>query len=49
VLSEQVIVQTALRLVGQHGADALTVRRLGAELGAAPACWSKGALLTALL
>jgi AcrR family transcriptional regulator len=36
VLSEQVIVETALRLIGQHGADALTVRRLGAALGADP-------------
>ncbi|MFG2561364.1 TetR/AcrR family transcriptional regulator [Streptomyces sp. NPDC048496] len=36
VLSEQVIVETTLRLVGQHGADALTVRRLGAALGADP-------------
>ncbi|MFI5772233.1 TetR/AcrR family transcriptional regulator [Streptomyces sp. NPDC051658] len=36
VLSEQIIVETALRLVGQHGADALTVRRLGAALGADP-------------
>ncbi|MFH8473789.1 TetR/AcrR family transcriptional regulator [Streptomyces sp. NPDC018000] len=36
VLSEQVIVETALRLVGRHGADALTVRRLGAALGADP-------------
>ncbi|MER6395362.1 TetR/AcrR family transcriptional regulator [Kitasatospora sp. NPDC001603] len=36
VLSEQVIVATALRLIGQHGAAALTVRRLGAALGADP-------------
>ncbi|WP_406206086.1 TetR/AcrR family transcriptional regulator [Kitasatospora sp. NBC_01560] len=36
VLSEQVIVDTALRLIGQHGAAALTVRRLGAALGADP-------------
>ncbi|GJF31653.1 TetR family transcriptional regulator [Kitasatospora sp. NE20-6] len=36
VLSEQVIVDTALRLVGLHGAEALTVRRLGAALGADP-------------
>ncbi|MFI6445869.1 TetR/AcrR family transcriptional regulator [Kitasatospora sp. NPDC050543] len=36
VLSEQVIVETALRLLGQHGAEALTVRRLGAALGADP-------------
>ncbi|GAA3376872.1 TetR/AcrR family transcriptional regulator [Streptomyces sannanensis] len=36
MLSEQIIVQTALRLIGQHGAEALTVRRLGAALGADP-------------
>lgn len=36
MLSERVIVETALRLVGQHGAEALTVRRLGAALGADP-------------
>ncbi|MEV4556805.1 TetR/AcrR family transcriptional regulator [Kitasatospora sp. NPDC049285] len=36
VLSEQVIVETALRLVGQHGAQAFSVRRLGAALGADP-------------
>ncbi|CUM36392.1 TetR/AcrR family transcriptional regulator [Streptomyces gardneri] len=36
VLSEQLIVETALRLVAQHGADALSVRRLGAALGADP-------------
>ncbi|MFI6846421.1 TetR/AcrR family transcriptional regulator [Kitasatospora sp. NBC_00085] len=36
VLSAQVIVETALKLIGQHGADALTVRRLGAALGADP-------------
>ncbi|GAA2101971.1 TetR/AcrR family transcriptional regulator [Kitasatospora saccharophila] len=36
VLSEQVIVDTALRLVGQHGAQAFTVRRLGLALGADP-------------
>ncbi|WP_406064988.1 TetR/AcrR family transcriptional regulator [Streptomyces sp. NBC_01077] len=36
VLSEQLIVDTALRLVAQHGADALSVRRLGAALGADP-------------
>ncbi|PJN39671.1 TetR family transcriptional regulator [Streptomyces sp. CB02959] len=36
VLSRQLIVETALRLVGQHGAEALTVRRLGAALGADP-------------
>ncbi|MEU5220609.1 TetR/AcrR family transcriptional regulator [Streptomyces sp. NPDC020807] len=36
VLSEQLIIDTALRLVAQHGADALSVRRLGAALGADP-------------
>ncbi|GAA5020689.1 TetR/AcrR family transcriptional regulator [Kitasatospora paranensis] len=36
VLSEEVIVDTALRLIGLHGAQALTVRRLGAALGADP-------------
>ncbi|MEU2243685.1 TetR/AcrR family transcriptional regulator [Streptomyces sp. NPDC018338] len=36
VLSEQLIVDTALRLVAQHGAEALSVRRLGAALGADP-------------
>ncbi|WP_282694477.1 TetR/AcrR family transcriptional regulator [Streptomyces sp. CC208A] len=36
VLSERLIVDTALRLVAQHGADALSVRRLGAALGADP-------------
>ncbi|MEW1655507.1 TetR/AcrR family transcriptional regulator [Streptomyces sp. NPDC093707] len=36
VLSQELIVDTALRLIGQHGADALTVRRLGATLGADP-------------
>ncbi|MFE7233817.1 TetR/AcrR family transcriptional regulator [Streptomyces sp. NPDC002405] len=36
VLSEQTIIETALRLIHQHGADALTVRRLGAALGADP-------------
>ena len=36
VLSAKVIVATALRLVGQHGSEALTVRRLGAALGADP-------------
>ncbi|MFD0279423.1 TetR/AcrR family transcriptional regulator [Kitasatospora sp. NPDC127111] len=36
VLSEQVIVETALKLIGQHGAGALSVRRLGAALGADP-------------
>ncbi len=36
VLSERLIVDTALRLIGEHGAAALTVRRLGASLGADP-------------
>ncbi|MFH9089872.1 TetR/AcrR family transcriptional regulator [Streptomyces sp. NPDC017673] len=36
VLSRELIVDTALRLVGQHGAEALTVRRLGTALGADP-------------
>lgn len=36
VLSEQRIVETALRLIGEHGAAALTVRRLGAALGCDP-------------
>ncbi|MFH8843201.1 TetR/AcrR family transcriptional regulator [Streptomyces sp. NPDC017868] len=36
VLSERLIVDTALRLIAQHGAEALSVRRLGAALGADP-------------
>ncbi|MBD0688721.1 TetR/AcrR family transcriptional regulator [Streptomyces sp. CBMA123] len=36
VLSRELIIDTALRLVEQHGADALTVRRLGAALGSDP-------------
>ncbi|RST15073.1 TetR/AcrR family transcriptional regulator [Streptomyces sp. WAC05374] len=36
VLSERLIVETALRLIGEHGAEALTVRRLGLALGADP-------------
>ncbi|WP_042399751.1 TetR/AcrR family transcriptional regulator [Streptacidiphilus carbonis] len=36
VLSEALIVETALRLIRQHSAAALTVRRLGAALGADP-------------
>ncbi|WP_428950719.1 TetR/AcrR family transcriptional regulator [Streptomyces sp. cg35] len=36
VLSEDVIVDCALRLVGRHGPDALSVRRLGAALGCDP-------------
>lgn len=34
VLSETVIVQTALRMLREHGAAGLTARRLGAALGA---------------
>ncbi|MCW7991700.1 TetR family transcriptional regulator, partial [Streptomyces platensis subsp. clarensis] len=30
VLSERIIIETALRLIAQHGAEALSVRRLGA-------------------
>ncbi|MFC7309674.1 TetR/AcrR family transcriptional regulator [Streptomyces monticola] len=36
VLSEELIVDCALRLVGQHGPDALSVRRLGAAIGCDP-------------
>ncbi|MGC0415727.1 TetR/AcrR family transcriptional regulator [Embleya sp. AB8] len=36
VLSEAVIVECAVRLIGHHGAQALTVRRLGAALGCDP-------------
>ncbi|MER5855834.1 TetR/AcrR family transcriptional regulator [Streptomyces sp. NPDC059688] len=36
VLSEELIVRTALRLIEEHGADALSVRRLGRALGADP-------------
>ncbi|MGW1892735.1 TetR/AcrR family transcriptional regulator [Streptomyces sp. NPDC002004] len=36
VLSEEMIIERAVRLVDEHGADALTVRRLGAALGADP-------------
>lgn len=36
MLSEALIVETALRLIRQHGAEALTVRRLGAALGSDP-------------
>jgi AcrR family transcriptional regulator len=36
MLSHALIVDTALRLLREHGADALTVRRLGAALGADP-------------
>jgi len=36
LLSEDLIVETALRLIGEHGPDALSVRRLGAALGCDP-------------
>lgn len=36
VLSEQLIVETALRVLQYHGAAGLTVRRLGTALGADP-------------
>ncbi|GAA3195781.1 MULTISPECIES: TetR/AcrR family transcriptional regulator [Streptomyces] len=36
VLSERLIVETALNLIAWHGAEALSVRRLGAALGADP-------------
>jgi AcrR family transcriptional regulator len=36
VLSEDLIVATALRLLREHGEQAITVRRLGAALGADP-------------
>lgn len=36
VLSHEYIVQTALRLIEEHGADPLSVRRLGLALGADP-------------
>lgn len=36
VLSEELIVATALRLIEEHGAEALSVRRLGHALGADP-------------
>ncbi|MFE0512129.1 TetR/AcrR family transcriptional regulator [Streptomyces sp. NPDC058964] len=36
VLSSELIVETALRLIEEHGADALSVRRLGRALGADP-------------
>ncbi|UFR00700.1 TetR/AcrR family transcriptional regulator [Streptomyces sp. Go40/10] len=36
VLSAELIVGTALRLIEEHGADALSVRRLGRALGADP-------------
>jgi AcrR family transcriptional regulator len=36
VLSQGLIVETAIRLVGEHGAEGLSVRRLGAALGSDP-------------
>ncbi|MET9890279.1 TetR/AcrR family transcriptional regulator C-terminal domain-containing protein [Streptomyces sp. NPDC006465] len=36
VLSEKLIVQTALRMLREHGSTGLTARRLGAALGADP-------------
>ncbi|MEU2113403.1 TetR/AcrR family transcriptional regulator [Streptomyces sp. NPDC087659] len=36
VLSEQLIVTTALRMLREHGGEGLTARRLGAALGADP-------------
>jgi AcrR family transcriptional regulator len=36
VLSEQLIVETALRMLKEHGREGLTVRRLGTALGADP-------------
>ncbi|MER7563697.1 helix-turn-helix domain-containing protein [Streptomyces sp. NPDC097941] len=36
LLSEGLIVETALRLIGEHGSEALSVRRLGAALGCDP-------------
>ncbi|WP_338674419.1 TetR/AcrR family transcriptional regulator [Streptomyces sp. SCSIO 30461] len=36
VLSEQLIVDTALRMLREHGGQGLTARRLGAALGADP-------------
>lgn len=36
LLSEELIVDTALRLIGEHGPEALSVRRLGAALGCDP-------------
>ncbi|MBO1332795.1 TetR/AcrR family transcriptional regulator [Streptomyces sp. VRA16 Mangrove soil] len=36
VLSEKLIVDTALRMLREHGSDGLTVRRLGVALGADP-------------
>ncbi|WP_460062634.1 TetR/AcrR family transcriptional regulator [Streptomyces sp. YKOK-I1] len=36
LLSEELIVATALRLIGEHGPEALSVRRLGTALGCDP-------------
>ncbi|MFJ1967389.1 TetR/AcrR family transcriptional regulator [Streptomyces sp. NPDC087903] len=36
LLSQDLIVETTLRLIGEHGPDALSVRRLGAALGCDP-------------
>jgi AcrR family transcriptional regulator len=36
VLSRDLIADAAMRLIGEHGAEALSVRRLGAALGASP-------------
>ncbi|MFG2948377.1 TetR/AcrR family transcriptional regulator [Streptomyces adustus] len=36
VLSRELIVGAAMGLIAEHGSDALTVRRLGAALGASP-------------
>ncbi|GGX25540.1 TetR/AcrR family transcriptional regulator [Streptomyces chryseus] len=36
VLTEEMIVQTALRMLHEHGREGLTVRRLGVALGADP-------------
>ncbi|WP_020127214.1 TetR/AcrR family transcriptional regulator [Streptomyces sp. 303MFCol5.2] len=36
LLSEGLIVDTALRLIGEHGSEALSVRRLGTALGCDP-------------
>ncbi|MFC8197636.1 TetR/AcrR family transcriptional regulator [Streptomyces sp. NPDC057298] len=36
LLSRELITETALRLIGEHGPEALSVRRLGAALGCDP-------------
>ncbi|MFD6292603.1 TetR/AcrR family transcriptional regulator [Streptomyces sp. NPDC060205] len=36
LLSKELITETALRLIGEHGPEALSVRRLGAALGCDP-------------